>query len=132
MSARPFSVTLGNGLIVLTALMWFGLGLILLTDLHPALPDSIVIKGMLASFSFGMSGILLLLLMFLVRKNRIAYFLMVALLFGNSLLTLLDQFGWVDLIALLLHLFPAFLLVINAAWYLRRNQPPDEESRTLQ
>ncbi|GAB4478643.1 MAG: hypothetical protein Kow0088_18670 [Anaerolineales bacterium] len=129
-SERPISVTSVYVFNAINALIWFGFGLILLADLHPALPDSTLLKGIMASLSFGMSGLILLLWMFLIRKNRIAYFLILGLYIGNSLLTIFDDFGLADFIVLLLNVLPAILLVKDRAWHLQPDWVAEGRDKT--
>ena len=119
MDNRPRSVTVTYGFIILNISIWFTLGIIIAFNLHPAMPDQPLIKGVMAILSFGAAGALLGVFIFLQRRNRIAYFLMLAFLGVASLLILFDDLGWVDLAALAFSIIPIILLVKDRGWYLQ-------------
>ena len=120
MNHRPLSVTLTYGFISLNIIIWFALGVIIAFDLHPAMPDQPFFKGIMATLSFVAAGALWVTFVFLQKHNRAAYYLMLIGLGVATLLTILDDFGYVDLAALALGLIPLILLMKDRQWYLHR------------
>lgn len=121
MDSRPRSVSVTNGFIILNIIIWFALGIIIVFNLHPAMPDQPLIKGTMAILSFAAAGTLLGIFIFLQKHSRPAYFLALAFFCVSSLLTIFDDVGLVDLAALAFSIIPIILLVKDRGWYL---QPP--------
>jgi peptidoglycan/LPS O-acetylase OafA/YrhL len=119
MNHRPLSVTLTYGFIILNIIIWFALGIIIAFNLHPAMPDQPLFKGIMATLSFVAAGALLVTFIFLQKHIRAAYYLMLIGLGIASLLTVFDDFGLVDLAALALSLIPFILLIKDRQWYLQ-------------
>ncbi len=117
MTNRPISVNTTFILIVLNAFIWLAFGVIVAAGLHPAMPDTPSIKWGMAILALLCSASLLGLLVFLARRRRIAYSLMVALLALISAATIADDFGLADLVVLALTVAPIVLLVKDRAWY---------------
>jgi lysylphosphatidylglycerol synthetase-like protein (DUF2156 family) len=104
---------------LLNALVWLVFGVIIAANAHPALPNLPLLKGVMAFLSFTVAVILLGVFFFLVKRNRIAYFIALGVLIATSLLTILDQFGLADLIFLIINIVPILLLIKDRAWYLQ-------------
>jgi hypothetical protein len=119
MKTRPYSVSAVLALIAVNVLIWFVFDIIVAANVHPALPNSTLIKGIMAFLSFATAGILLILLVLLGRQNRLAYFLTLGLFVAISVLTIFDDFGMADLVVLVLNIAPATLLIKDRAWYLQ-------------
>jgi lysylphosphatidylglycerol synthetase-like protein (DUF2156 family) len=103
MPKRPLSV-LGNLIfILLNALIWLALGMIIALHAHPALPDNPILQWVMALLSFGT-----------------AWFAALCFLALTSILTIFDDFGWTDLLVLVINLIPIILLIKDRAWYLQR------------
>ena len=118
MSKRPVSVTINFIFILLNALIWLALGVIIAANAHPALRVSPIIKGTMALLSFGAAGILVGLFCLLRKRIRIAWFITLGFLAIISILSIFDEFGWIDLIVLGINLIPIILLIRDRAWYL--------------
>ncbi|MFZ2096958.1 MAG: hypothetical protein WAV05_09990 [Anaerolineales bacterium] len=116
---RPISVTVTFLLILVNALIWLVLGILIVTNAHPAIPDQPLVKGIMAVLSLMAAGILLALLLSIRHRNRIAYFLTLAAFIITALLVFFDDVGVSDLIVLLLNLIPVVLLIKDRAWYLQ-------------
>jgi hypothetical protein len=114
---RPFSVKLTLVLIVLNSLIWFALGIIIVLNVHPALPDSPTMKGIMAFLSIAMAVILIVLFVLLQKGNRSAYYLLVAFFGFVSILTIFDDVGLSDVIVLSLNIIPIVLLIKDHKWY---------------
>ena len=119
MPHRSPSVSATFALIVLNALIWLAFGVIVAANVHPALPDLPLFKGIMALLSFTVSGMLLVLVVFLGKQNRAAYYLTLILLNAVSLLTFFDDFGLTDLVVLVINIAPFVLMIKNRAWYLQ-------------
>jgi len=119
MKNRPLSVTTTLVLILVNALFWIAFGVIVAANAHPGLPDLPLIKEITAFLAFTTTGILLVLFVFLGKHNRIAYFLGLGLFVAISLLILLDDFGWTDLVVLVINIIPPILLIKDRTWYLQ-------------
>jgi hypothetical protein len=118
MNTRPYSVSAVLTLIAVNILIWFVFGVIVAANIHPALPNSVLIRGIMAFLSFATAGVLFILLVLLARQNRLAYFLTLGLLVAISVLTIFDDFGMADLVVLIFNIAPATLLIKDRAWYL--------------
>jgi lysylphosphatidylglycerol synthetase-like protein (DUF2156 family) len=103
---------------LLNALIWLGLGLIIALRAHPALPKDPLIQGGMAFLSFCAAAILLGLFIFLRKRCRPAWFAALGFLVLTSILTIFDDFGWTDLLVLVINLVPLILLIKDRVWYL--------------
>ena len=119
MTRPPLSVPVNLIFILLNTLIWLALGLIIALHAHPALPDKPIIQGGMAFMSFCAAGILLGLFFFLRKQVRLAWFAALGFLAFTCLLTIFDDFGWADLIVLVLNLVPMILLIKDRSWYLQ-------------
>jgi peptidoglycan/LPS O-acetylase OafA/YrhL len=120
MNHRPLSVTLTYGFIILNIIVWFSLGIIIAFNLHPAMPNQSLVKGIMSALSFAAAGVLLVIFIFLKKHSRVAYYLMLIGLGVATLLTIFDDFGPADLAVLALSLIPLILLIKDRQWYLLR------------
>jgi hypothetical protein len=118
MDSRPRSVTITYGFIILNILIWFALGIIIAFNLHPAMPDQPLVKGIMAILSFAAAGTLLGIFIFLQKHSRLAYYLVLAFFCVSSLLIIFDDVGLVDLAALAFSIIPIILLVKDRGWYM--------------
>jgi len=119
MVSRPRSVTVTYGFIILNIIIWFALGIIITFNLHPAMPDQPLVKGIMAILAFAAAGTLLGIFIFLRKHNRLPYYLALAFFCVSSLLTIFDDVGLVDLVALVFSIIPIILLVKDRGWYLQ-------------
>jgi lysylphosphatidylglycerol synthetase-like protein (DUF2156 family) len=117
---RPLSVRVTLVFIVLNSLIWLAFGVIIAADAHPALPDLPLYKGIMAFLSLAMAGILLVLFIFIWKRSRVAYFIVLALYVVTSLLIFFDDVGLTDLTVLAINIVPIVLLVKDRSWYLQR------------
>jgi lysylphosphatidylglycerol synthetase-like protein (DUF2156 family) len=117
MTNQPSSVPATLLLIVLNALIWLALGVIIVVHAHPGLPDNPIVQGGMAFLSFGAAGILLGLFVFLRKRSRLAWFVAMGFLALASILTIFDDFGWIDLVVLVINIIPLILLIKDRAWY---------------
>jgi len=127
MGKPPHSASAAHILVLGNALVWLVFGVIVAAGVHPSLPNSPLIRWAMACLSLGTSGILLALLYFLRRRNRVAFFASLALLAVLAALTIADEVGLVDLAVLLVILATIAALLVSRAWYLQAGAgSPDE------
>ncbi len=119
MTKRPLSVNAALGFILLNALVWLVFGGITATNANPALPVPPLIKVIMAFLSIAIAGMLLGLFIFIRRRNRIAYYLILGLLVITFLLNFFDNVGLVDLVVIIINLIPIILLIKDRSWYLQ-------------
>lgn len=120
MTQAPRSFSAAVILVIVNALIWLVFATIVAAGLHPAIPDSGLVRGVMAILAFLTSGALLVLSILLRRRNTIAFYITLALLLLISFLTVTDEFGIYDLIVLIITLIPLVLLIKNRAWCLSR------------
>ncbi|MEA3350378.1 MAG: hypothetical protein U9Q82_07145 [Chloroflexota bacterium] len=123
MPNRPLSISVVFIFIVLNALVWLAFGVIVATGIHPAFPDQPLVKGIMAFLSLAAAGVLLTLFFRLAKRNRIAYYLTLAFFVVASVLIVLDDVGWVDLVVLTINIIPIILLYKDRGWCLRPKSP---------
>lgn len=114
----PYTVRIAFSLIFLVALVWVLFGIIVVARLHPALPDMPVIRWGIGLTAIIAGSILAILDVLLLRRNSIAYWALLGGLIILAFANLLDQFGWIDLLVMLLTLVPAALIFRDRKWYL--------------
>jgi hypothetical protein len=119
MKKRPISITVTLGFIFINILIWLAFGIIVAANLHPALPDQPVVKTVMASLALAVAVVLSVLVFFLIRHSRIAYYLTLGLFTALSLAALFDNFGWIDLVVLIINLVPIILLIKERSWFLQ-------------
>ena len=119
MHGPPRTVKITLGLILLDAIIWLGLGVLLVLDAHPAFPDQPLVRGWMALLSIAAGCVVLVLLRFLAKPKGLAFFGMLGVLVAASLAVFLDDIGLVDLVVLLVFLIPLVLLIKDRAWYTR-------------
>jgi lysylphosphatidylglycerol synthetase-like protein (DUF2156 family) len=107
--------------ILINVLIWLAFGGIVVTNAHPALSVPPLIKGIFAFLSFVMALLLAVLLVFLGRRSRTAYFLSLLLFVATILITFFDDVGWVDIFFLLVNVIPFILLIKDRKWYLAKD-----------
>ncbi len=123
MNKNHLSIRVVFLLMVLNALLWLVFGLIIAVDAHPALPFQSEIKFMIAFLSFAAAGVLLILLYFLRKRNRISFYLTFAFFVVASLLIIMDEVGWVDFAVLAVNITPLILLYKDRSLYLTAKFP---------
>ena len=121
MTTRPLSVIITSIFIILNVLIWLALGIIIAANIHPALPVPPQLKGMMGFLSISLAGILIILFIFLMKGNRSAYYLTLAIFIFTALLTIFDDVGLADMVVLALNIIPIVLLIKDQTWYLQIN-----------
>jgi chromate transport protein ChrA len=120
MKNRPKSVVAGYFFILANALIWLVLGIVIAINAHPAIPDTPGLRWTFTGLSFTMAAIILILCVLLYRRNRMGYFLTLALFIFNAVLTMFDNVGWSDLVVLALNIIPVILLILDRNWYIHK------------
>jgi lysylphosphatidylglycerol synthetase-like protein (DUF2156 family) len=115
MNRKPVSVSIALVLILVNAAFWliWGLGFAFRPS---SMPEGL--KWIMVFLAIGSSVILAALAHFLKRRNRLAYYASLAFLAVIAVLSLTDEFGWLDLVSLLISLVPIGLLLKDRRWYL--------------
>jgi lysylphosphatidylglycerol synthetase-like protein (DUF2156 family) len=116
---RPQSISTMIIFIYLNALIWLVFGLIIAFNAHPSLPDMPLLKAGMTFLSFVLGALFLVLGFYLHNRNRLSIFLTVGILLGTAFFSFFDQFGWIDLIFLVINILPILLLIKDRAWYLQ-------------
>jgi len=115
---KPAAVKAAQLLLYLYALIWFLLGL---WHLKPLLDDSaaISISNWISSGLMMTNFLLLLLIAWGVgKRRRLFYYLALVVLGTNALLSVTDEFGFLDLLVLLIALAIILLLVVTRTSFL--------------
>jgi hypothetical protein len=120
MNKRPPSVSAALLFILLNALVWLTLGLIVVVNVHPGLQNVPAdVRGVMAGLSFAAAAVLLVLCMLLSKRIRFAWYAAILALVVSACLGIFDDFGWSDLIVLVINLVPLILLARERAWFLK-------------
>jgi hypothetical protein len=114
---RPLSAKITLLFMIMNCLTWFMLGILIIINAHPALPDQPVIKWGMALLSLIAGCILLVLSLLIYKRNQIGYYLTLVALAFTALLTLFDDFGLSDLVVVIVILVPVVLLIKDRVWY---------------
>lgn len=108
--SNPIQVT--QRLFYLNAAVWVLLGIYTLWRMRTGGSFDAIGAILIGMLMFGNAFILLLAGVGLAERTRLTYVFAVLILVVNILLTFTDQFGWLDLLTLLLDLVILALLVI--------------------
>lgn len=119
MNKRPRSVTVCWAFILLNIFVWSMFGLIVGFAMHPALPDIPLFRETMAGLSFAIVVALIMLLVFLTRRSRAAFYLALIFFCAISLMTFFDDMGPVDFTVLAINIIPIALLIKDREWYLK-------------
>jgi hypothetical protein len=120
MNRKPVSVSLTLALILVNAAFWLVYGFVF--AIRPtSLPGGI--KWIMVLLAIGSSVILAVVAYLLNQPNRLAYYVGLAFLAVIAVLSITDEFGWLDLVSLLISLIPLGLLLKDRRWYLSPGRP---------
>ena len=120
MTKSPLTFTVSLGLILVNALIWLSLGLIIGSGAHPAMNVDITLRLALAALSLFAAAALIVLFFSLRQHIKLAYFFSLALLTLMAVFTLFDDFGWSDLVVLVITLAPILLLLKDRTWFMEQ------------
>ncbi len=118
MIKRPVTISITEGFVLLQIFISLGFGVIVLEDLHPAMPDLPVYRAVMGTL--GLLGAVVLAALFLLLRNRMkwGYVLALSIFAGLAVLTFLDDVGWADAAFLVIVVIPLVLLIKDRRWYL--------------
>ena len=117
-------------LLTLNAAVWLIFGTISLLSMGASQMQSGWVLLLIAVMMLGNAAGMLLAAWLLGRRRRLFYFFALGLLLVNIVLTLTDQFGFFDLLTLLLDLVVIGILLLKRPFFLpapRRPVPPVNE-----
>ncbi len=120
-TTRPLSVNISLFFVLFNAVIWLVLGILIAINRIPGIPDILPMKIVMAIISIAFATVLLGLVFFIQRHNRLAYFLALIIFVVTCLLTFIDDVGFSDLVVLVLNIVPIFLLIKDRKWYLQAN-----------
>ena len=128
MDKPPTSVSAARLLVLLNAIVWLAFSTIIAIGAHPALPDSALLRWVMAILGLLTCAALLVLYVFLGRRSRLAFFAALVALGCLAVLTLADQVGCVDVAVLALTLAPMACLIGGRGWFMQgRAGRPDPD-----
>lgn len=114
----PKTVVAALVLISLNAIFWLGFAVMAAFGKIPGYEGTGIEKWLLAGLAWATALCLALLAFFLGRRNRFAYISGVVLLGGILILSLTDQVGLWDILAMATILAALVLLLKDRKWYL--------------
>ena len=117
MNRLPTSVSATLVLIILNAVFWLVFALIAALGGIRSIAALGVVKWVMVILALGVSGLLGGISVFLMRRNRLAFYAGVTLLAIIAVLSSMDQFGWPDLFTLLISLVALGLMLKDRSWY---------------
>ena len=117
MNRLPTSVSTTLVLTILNAVFWLVFALIAALGGIRSIAGLGVVKWVMVILALGVSGLLGGISVFLMRRNRLAFYAGVTLLAIIAVLSSMDQFGWPDLFTLLISLVALGLMLKDRSWY---------------
>ncbi len=118
MVKKPVTVTMSLWLILFIAVIWLGFGGLVASGAHPAMPDEPTVRLILTAGSLITSVALFILWSMLSQHNPMGYYMSLVLFAVITLVTFLDDVGWVDFLFVGLSLVVLILLIKDRKWYL--------------
>lgn len=101
-----------RALIFINAAFWLGFAVLTALGLHPGLPEGALYRWGMTSLAF-LTAVFLVGLFLVLDRFKLAYYLLLAMLAGICVLTITDDFGFSDLVVLVLHLAAFAFLIIS-------------------
>ena len=118
MNRTPSSVSAIFILILLNAAFWLIFAILVALGAIESIPAGIIRWGIVI-LAFGCSAVLTGMVVFLKRRNRLAFYFSTIILAMIAILSITDEFGLPDLVTLLVCLVTLGLLLRERAWYLQ-------------
>jgi hypothetical protein len=115
----PPSVRVALLLLALDALLWFAFGVVVACGGIASINHPPVLRWGMAGLALASAASLAGIALLLSRRRRPAFFIAISLLAIIVVLSITDQVGLVDLVALAVSAVPLGLLLKDRAWYLR-------------
>ncbi|MCB8968339.1 MAG: hypothetical protein H6660_15765 [Ardenticatenaceae bacterium] len=119
MKDSPKSVSVTTVFIILNAVFWLAYTVITAFGGTYLTTVSAMVKSIIVILAFGSSTILVGIAIFVRRRNRFAFYFGLLMLTIIAVLSITDEFGWLDFFSLLISLIPLVLLLKARNWYLR-------------
>lgn len=120
MKNAPVLVKIALVFILINALVFFVLGVAIAANIHPGAPQDSGLKMLMMLGMFGGAIILAALYLLLSRRRRLSFFIALVVLAVIILLTIFDQVGWADVVAMMLAFVPLVLLILGRKWFLQK------------
>jgi hypothetical protein len=120
MNRSPATVRAALLLLALDSLLWFAFGVVAAAGGIASIADPPALRWGMAGLALASAAALAGLAILLSRRVRPAFYLAVILLALIAVLSVTDQIGVLDLVALAISVIPLVLLLKDRAWYLRR------------
>ncbi|MCX6029164.1 MAG: hypothetical protein NT169_07650 [Chloroflexi bacterium] len=117
-SQTPYIVRAAQAVFFLNAAIWLQFGVLSLIRMAGGSPDRAITAGIVAILMFGNVAAMLLCGVGLGKQQKRFYYLAVAVLVVNILLTVTDQFGVLDFITLVIDVGLLALLIATRSRYL--------------
>jgi hypothetical protein len=114
---RPHTATIALILLFLSGLFWISLGVIGILGLHPALPEDAFLRWTMIISAIVTGMLLWGSIILLMQRKRYGYYFIICFLGVLLLLSIMDDFGIMDLMALMVLLAAFLLLIINRHWF---------------
>ena len=119
MKDLPKSVSTTTIFIILNAVFWLAYTVITAFGKTYLTTVPIMVKSIIIILAFGSSAILVCIAIFIKRRNRFAFYFGLLMLTIIAVLSITDEFGWLDFFSLLISLIPLVLLLKDRNWYLK-------------
>ncbi len=119
-SIKPVSAKITIVLITIIALCWLVFGILVVTNSIPTIPSGLY-STLLGMGTIVCSLIIALAAFFLSRRNRIVYYMSVALLGTILVVSFMDDLGWLDFTLIGITAITFILLIRDHRWYLNRD-----------
>jgi hypothetical protein len=116
----PASVRVALLLLALDALLWFAFGVVVACGGIASINHPPVLRWGMAGLALASAASLGGIALLLSRRSRPAFFFAISLLAIIVVLSITDQIGLADLVALAVSAVPLGLLLKDRAWYLRK------------
>ncbi|MCB0047446.1 MAG: hypothetical protein KDD92_18615 [Caldilineaceae bacterium] len=120
MQHPPKSVLTTLVLLVINVVFWLIFALIMALGGVRPLANAGAIRWIMAGLAFGASVALGATVVFLRRRNRLAFYFGVLLLSVIAVLSATDEFGPLDLFTFLISFIPLGLMAKDRFWYLHQ------------
>ena len=120
MQNTPKSVAVTIAFIALNAVFWLAYAIIIALGSSALTTIPAIMKWGFIVLAVGCSLLLAGVALFLVKRKRLAFYFGLLMLTLVAVLSIADQFGWLDLFSLLISLIPLVLLLKDRDWYLQR------------
>ena len=120
LAKRPITVAVTLFLLLILALLWLAFSLLFALGGNISYYQVTAFKWLISALAFLASLMLVGLCYFLRKRSKFAWYGMVLILSAMTLAGFLDQLGLIDILSILLTVFPLALLIKDRKWYLRK------------